>query len=98
MSYKHQMVEIPWPRPTAHVYRGKHRPKQPDTYPISIRLTEDEDKEIQRTAHALGMTRSELLRWCAHYAALAINNEMSMQDFTEPAQPKPVRDPLDGFE
>lgn len=97
MSYKQQLVEIPWPRPTSHVYRGKNRPKQPDTYPISIRLTEAEDKEITTTANALGMTRSELMRWCTHYASLAINNEMSMQEFKEPAQPKPVRDPLEGF-
>ncbi len=95
MSYDQKHVNIPWPRTTQNVYRGKNNPPEEKMFPIAIRMTESDRDAIDKCAASIGLTRSEFIRWCSFYAAIEINNAVVMGTYSAPAQPDHQKSKVD---
>ncbi len=95
-------LTIPFPRSSRNISRGSrpgepfYRERAPST---SIRIADDEREVIQKAASEIGMTLSELMRWCALNAAVQINQAAITEDFKRkgaigdlPAEYDPYKD------
>lgn len=82
-------ITIPFPRPSQNVNRGYVRgPGQvTEMRPTTIRFTDDDRVSIDKVAHQLGMSFGEFTRWCALYAATAVNNELLRRSFEQKNKP-----------
>lgn len=76
-----ERLSIPFPRTTQNINRGYHVTGVPKTHPVSIRFTDDDRFDIEAAARMIGVSFGEFVRWCSHYAAIEVKNEMHRRTF-----------------